>query len=92
MQNVSKKSKFADESIDDLSLPDGDALTPEDTAVIKACFGILSEREREVVIMHASAGLKHREIAEILKQPLSTVLSRYNKAVKKLNDELKGAL
>ena len=29
-------------------------------------------------------GLKHNEIAKILDKPLSTVLSRYNRAIKKL--------
>jgi RNA polymerase sigma-70 factor (ECF subfamily) len=35
-------------------------------------------------MLHAVAGFKHREIAGILELPLSTVLSKYNRALKKL--------
>lgn len=44
----------------------------------------LNEGEREVITLHVNSGLKHREIAKILDLPLSTVLSRYNRAIKKL--------
>ena len=44
----------------------------------------LTPEEREVVVLHAVSGLKHREIAALLDQPLSTVLSRYNRAIKRL--------
>lgn len=46
----------------------------------------LGEDEREVVVLHAVSGLKHREIAKLLGLPLSTVLSRYNRAIKKLQN------
>ena len=44
----------------------------------------LKEDEREIVVLHAVTGLKHREIAKLLDLPLSTVLSKYNRAIKKL--------
>lgn len=66
-------------------------LPSEDAAVIRACMEKLCEDEREIILLHA-AGLKHREIAKILNRPLSTVLSRYQRAVKKLQKELEGAL
>lgn len=44
----------------------------------------LSEEEREVVTLHLVSGMKHREIAKLLGKPLSTVLSKYNRAIKKL--------
>ena len=46
----------------------------------------LGEDERETVVLHAVSGLKHREIARLLSLPLSTVLSRYNRAIKKLQN------
>lgn len=90
-----ERSRFSEKSDEDILEILGAGpyrFSPEDRAVVRACFGLLGEREREVVIMHAVAGLKHREIAEILKQPISTVISRYNKAIKKLGKELEGAL
>ena len=47
----------------------------------------LTEEEREIIALHVVSGLKHREIAKLLGKPLSTVLSRYNRAIKKLKDK-----
>ena len=44
----------------------------------------LNEEEREVVVLHLVSGLKHREIAKMLDKPLSTILSKYNRAIAKL--------
>lgn len=45
---------------------------------------ILKEEDRQIVVLHAVTGLKHREIAQIMRLPLATVLSRYARAMKKL--------
>ena len=37
-----------------------------------------------MVVLHAVAGLRHREIAQLLGLPLSTSLSKYARALKKL--------
>ena len=47
-------------------------------------------QERQVVMLHAVTGLKHREIAQLLELPLATVLSKYRRALKKLNLLLEG--
>ena len=39
---------------------------------------------KQIVIMHSMTGLKHRDIARILELPLATVISKYNRAIKKL--------
>lgn len=44
----------------------------------------LSEEEREIITLHVVSGMKHIEIAKVLSKPLSTVLSKYNRAIKKL--------
>ena len=44
----------------------------------------LNEDEREIISLHVVSGFKHREIAKILNRPLSTVLSKYNRAINKL--------
>ena len=46
----------------------------------------LNEEEREVISLHVVTGLKHREIAKLLNKPLSTILSKYNRAIKKLQE------
>ena len=55
-----------------------------DAMVLQSALEILKEEERQIVLLHASAGLKHREIASSLHMPLAPVLSTYNRAVKKL--------
>ena len=60
-----------------------------DKMVLLAALSILKEEEREIVLLHTSAGMKHREIAASLKIPLATALSRYNRAMKKLESYLR---
>lgn len=89
---IRDRSKFSDIPPEDLNFEQDGGLSAEDITVLRCCLEKLGEREREVVIMHAVMGLKHREIAAILGLPLSTVLSGYQRAIKKLNRELEGAL
>lgn len=65
-----------------------ESITPEDKIVIHACMQCLSDSERQIVVLHAVSGFKHREIAEILTVPLPTVLSKYRRALKKLKDQI----
>lgn len=60
-----------------------------DAMVLRSALTILKEDERQIVLLHASAGLKHREIAASLGIPLPTVLSKYNRAIKKLKQHLR---
>ena len=50
---------------------------------------LLNEEERAILTLHVVSGLKHREIATILNKPLSTILSKYNRAIKKLQSYAK---
>jgi len=56
---------------------------------LKWIMSTLNEVEREVVVLHLVSGLRHREIAQLQGEPLSTVLSRYNRAIKKLQNYAK---
>ena len=68
---------------------DAPDVEPEDRAVLQEALARLGAEERRVVLLHA-AGLKHREIARLLGQPLSTVLSKYHRGLKKLRSLMKG--
>lgn len=61
-----------------------DKMSPEDKLILSECLKHLSDAERQVVVLYAVSGFKHREIAKLLEMPLSTVLSKYNRAMKKL--------
>ena len=60
----------------------------ENRIVTQAVLEKLSAEERQIVVLHAVAGLKHREIAELLEKPLSTILNKYRRALKKLEGYL----
>ena len=59
-------------------------LSADDRLMVRACMEQLRDDERKVLLLHAVAGFRHREIAEFLDLPLSTVLSKYTRASKKL--------
>ena len=60
-----------------------------DKLVLYGALKILKEEERQIVLLHTTAGLKHREIAADLGMPLATVLSKYSRAMKKLKNYLR---
>lgn len=62
----------------------------EDRQLLRGALARLGAEEREIVLLHAVAGLKHREIARLLELPLSTVLSKYHRGLKKLRAQMKG--
>ena len=66
---------------------DSPSVSPEDRQVLQTALG---SQERQVVLLHAVTGLKHREIAALLELPLATVLSKYHRALKKLRVQLEG--
>ena len=59
-----------------------------DRMVLEAAMSILDAEERQIVVLHAMTGFRHREIAEILDLPVGTVLSKYNRAMKKMRREM----
>lgn len=65
-----------------------EGLTPEDRLVLAACMEHLTDGERQIVVLHAVAGFKHREIAALMGLALPTVLSKYHRALKKLRQYL----
>ena len=62
----------------------------EDRQLLQGALARLGVEEREIVLLHAVSGLKHREIAQLLELPLSTVLSKYHRGLKKLKAQMKG--
>lgn len=60
-----------------------------DRMALEAAVSVLSDEERQIVILHAITGLKHRELAELLDMPLPTVLSKYRRALSKLEKSMK---
>ena len=90
LQHIRERRKTSDMPQDEweLYLSDDGRLTMEDKNVLSACMEQLSDQEQQIVTLHAVSGFKHREIAELLELPLSTVLSKYHRAIKRLTHHL----
>lgn len=87
IRSSKKRVLFSDEEWSRVSQDDFES-SVDDRITISACMRSLSDAERQIVVLHAVSGMKHREIAELLKIPLPTVLSKYNRAIKKLRNIL----
>ena len=84
MDLLRKKKSTAELSVDSgLSWAD-----PDDRLVVEACLQLLTDEERQIVVLYAVSGIKHREVAEVMGLPLSTVLSKYRRALKKMKTYL----
>lgn len=55
----------------------------EDKMILRAALNALSEEERQIVTLHAT-GMKNREIAQVMKLPVNTVLSKYHRSIHKM--------
>lgn len=66
------------------------AVTGEERMMLEAALNGLTDDDRQIVMLHAVAGLKHAEISELMDMPLSTVLSKYSRARKKLQALIEG--
>lgn len=60
------------------------SVTAEDRLVLVSCMDKLTDEERQIIMLHTVSGYKHREVAGFLKIPLSTALSKYHRAIRKL--------
>lgn len=63
----------------------------DDRLVLEGVLSQLTEEEREIIMLYAVSGMKHKEIAESLGLKLSTTLSKYHRGLKKLREYLEGA-
>ncbi len=83
-----KKKKTADDEVKDWQseLQVNTALQIEDRLILASLMQHLTDEERNILILHSVNGFKHREIAELLDMRLATVLSKYNRSLKKLRE------
>ena len=58
--------------------------------LLQKALNELKDEDRQIVILHAMTGMKHREIAEIMKIPLPTVLTKYKRSLEKMRRVIGG--
>lgn len=64
---------------------------PVQLSALREAMEQLSDADREVVELRHHAGLSFRQIAELLAEPLGTLLARHHRALKKLKDAMTAA-
>lgn len=84
------QKKVMNEGIDEMENHSllSDVMDPEDRILLETVLRDLEETERSIILLHAVSGYKHREIAKNLGIPLATVLSKYNRGLKKLKKSI----
>lgn len=81
-----RKSKVMSD-IDDLVFASND--NNDDKLLVKYLLDKLTKEEREIVILHVVNGFKFHEIAKLLNLKLSTTLSKYHRAIKRIKEIVK---
>ncbi len=84
-----KRKSFDSETELQNMLAEDSALSVDEKMFMAEVMESLSDTEREIVVLHAVSGFKHREIADVLDLPLPTVLSKYNRALEKLRKKIR---
>lgn len=67
---------------------DGGAGTDGDRERLRDAIERLTERDREVIELRHHAGMGFREMAELLGEPMGTLLARHHRALRKLKEML----
>lgn len=70
------------------SIGGGYETNDESREILEITRKVLSTEDAQIVLLHAVDGYKHKDIAKLLNIPLGTVLWRYNKAIKVLQEAL----
>lgn len=65
---------------------DAERPDPQELQSLRDAMTTLSEPDREVIELRHHAGLGFKEIAEMLGQPLGTVLARHHRALRKMKE------
>ena len=90
MTNFKKASRFA--HMEEYNMEDTIDLSyisdPVDKLVLESALKILNDEEAQIILLYAVNGMKHREIANSLDLKINTVISKYNRGLKKLRDYL----
>ena len=63
--------------------------TDDDKLLLEYLLNKLSDEDRKIIILHDVSGFKHNEISLLLGIPTNTIISKYNRSIKKLNSFIK---
>ena len=89
LRREERRTALSDEEWDAIPAQER-GLNADERVLLQHALASLGDEERRIVLLHAVTGMKHREIAALLKLPLPTVLSKYHRALKKMRSCLEG--
>ena len=70
-----------------MDLINGKIDNPDDRLLIETILKDLTSEERQIIILHELNGFKYNEISQILELNISTILSKYHRAIKKIRSQ-----
>ncbi|MBE6631774.1 MAG: RNA polymerase sigma factor [Ruminococcaceae bacterium] len=88
LREKGRTEELGEEMLYDLNF--SEEMKADDRIFLQYCIKSLDDEERQILTLHAVAGLKHREISQLLSLPIGTVLSKYNRSVRKIKERFKG--
>ncbi len=62
----------------------------EELAALRLAMSRLAEQDREIIELRHHAGMSFRQMAELLAEPLGTLLARHHRALRKLKELISG--
>ena len=83
LRDTKKTADLSDDAWEQFCAPES-THPSEDKLLLQNALQHLTDEERQILFLHSTAGLRHREIASYLELGLSTVLSKYHRSLKKL--------
>lgn len=88
--HLRRQKKILDSGIEEMENHSifSNRMVQEDKILLETVLLELEEIERSIILLHAVSGFKHREISKNLCIPLSTVLSKYYRGLKKLKKSI----
>ena len=85
MARIKERNRLDEKDISEYQFTHEETVSAIDRITLDSLMNHLNDEEREVVVLHSS-GFRHREIAQMTGLSLSGVLSKYNRAMKKLKE------
>lgn len=64
---------------------------PAEVAALRRAMSLLGEADREVIELRHHAGMSFAQMAQMLGEPLGTLLARHHRALRKLKSAMEGA-
>ena len=91
LNKLNKKKKHKETNIDDIehTIAASSLNSNHNYVLARTILEDLTDQEKKIIILSSIEGFKYREIAELLELNLTTVLSKYHRAMKKLRAKYK---